>query len=156
MQVLGRLDIGECQVDVGADLKLASSTVRTILKNKEKIQFSTITNTASCVQKITVSRCFILEKIEKRVSLWKDEEAEPNMPLSWVIIMEKARIIYSHIQAQKPDEMESFLASRGWFGCFKKRNNLCNIKITGEEVSADTKAAKAFSVKLRESVERGN
>ena len=37
MQVLRRLDAGERQTQIGTDLNLSTSTIRTILKNKEKI-----------------------------------------------------------------------------------------------------------------------
>ena len=37
MQVIRRLDSGECQSQISAALNLVTSTIRIILKNKEKI-----------------------------------------------------------------------------------------------------------------------
>lgn len=37
MQVIRRLDSGERQSQISSELNLATSTIRTILKNKEKI-----------------------------------------------------------------------------------------------------------------------
>ena len=94
--------------------------------------------------------------MEKRLSIWIDDEVERNMPLSQAIIMEKARTIFNHIQNEKGDTSENFVASRGWFHRFKNRNNLHNIQITGEAASGDTKAAAAFPATLRAIIERGN
>ncbi|CAH2327286.1 tigger transposable element-derived 1-like [Pelobates cultripes] len=144
IQVLDRLDKGERQVDIGADLHLPTSTIRGILKNKDKIRTSATTSIASSAKKITHSRSYALEEKEKRLSIWIDDELERNMPLSQAILMEKAKSIYAHVQSQDPDVMESFAASRGWFDRFKKRYNLYNLKITGEAASADTGASAAF------------
>ncbi|KAM4689066.1 putative CENPB DNA-binding domain-containing protein 1 [Discoglossus pictus] len=124
MQVLDRLEKGECQVDIGTNLKLLASTIRSILKNEEKIKSSATTSIASSMNKITRSRCYALEEIEKQLSIWIDDEIECHMPLSQAIIMEKARSIYGHIQSQTPDVTESLSASRGRFNRFKKWNNL--------------------------------
>ncbi|CAH2302071.1 tigger transposable element-derived 1-like [Pelobates cultripes] len=156
IQVLDRLDKGERQVDIGADLHLPTSTIRTILKNKDKICTLATTSTASSAKKITRSRSYALEEMEKRLSIWIDDELERNMPLSQAILMEKAKSIFAHIQSQDPDVMESFAASRGWFDCFKKRYNLYNLKITREAASADTGAAASFPASLKEVVDRGS
>ncbi|KAM4676073.1 tigger transposable element-derived protein 1-like [Discoglossus pictus] len=154
MQVLDRLEKEERQVDIGADLKLGAFTIRTILK-KSRISSAT-TRPASSAKKIIRSRCYALEKLGKRLSFWIDDEIEHNIPLSEAIIMEKARSIYGHIQRQTPDVTESFSDSRGWFDLFKKRNNLYNMKITGEAVIADTEVAAAFLTTLKDIVQRGN
>ncbi|KAM4614096.1 tigger transposable element-derived protein 1-like [Discoglossus pictus] len=145
MQMLDPLEKGECQVDIGADLKLPTSTIHAIINNKEKIKSLATTSTTSSVKKIIWSRCYALEKMEKHLSIWIDDEIERNMPFSQAIITEKARSIYSHIQSQTPDVTGSFTVSRGWFDHFKNRNNLYNIKIMGEAVSADTEDAAAFT-----------
>ncbi|CAH2325675.1 tigger transposable element-derived 1-like [Pelobates cultripes] len=90
IQVLDRLDKGECQVDIGADLHLPTSTIHTILKNKDKIRTS-VTTTVSSAKKITRSRSYALEEMEERLSIWIDDELERNMPLSQAILMEKKR-----------------------------------------------------------------
>ncbi|KAM4706819.1 putative CENPB DNA-binding domain-containing protein 1 [Discoglossus pictus] len=132
MQVLDLLEKGEHQVNIGVDLKLPTSTIRTILRNTE-IKSSATNSTATSAKNITQARCYIQKEMEKRLSIWMN-----NMPLSQAIIMEKARSIYGHIQRQTTDVTESFSASRCLFDCFKKRNKLYNIKITGEAAIADT------------------
>ena len=158
MQVLRRLDAGERQSDIGTALNLSTSTIRTILKNKGKIVSSATTTTTTSATKITRSRNNAIEEMEKRLSVWIDDEVERNMPLSQAIIMEKARTIFNHIQNEKGDarKIENFVASRGWIHRFKNRNNFHNVQITGETARGDIKAAVAFPATLRAIIERGN
>ncbi|GFU49530.1 hypothetical protein TNCV_1590741 [Trichonephila clavipes] len=76
MQVIRRLDTGERQSQIGVALNLATSTIRIILKNKEKILSSVIAT------RITRSRNNTIEGIEKRFYIWIDDEIERKMPLS--------------------------------------------------------------------------
>ncbi|GFW13696.1 hypothetical protein TNCV_1211621 [Trichonephila clavipes] len=82
MQVIRRLDTGERQSQIGAALNLATSTIRTILKNKEKILSSVTVTTISSATRITRSRNNTIEEMEKRLSIWIDDEIERKMPLS--------------------------------------------------------------------------
>ena len=156
MQVLRRLDAGERQTQIGTDLNLSTSTIRTILKNKEKIVSSATTTTTTSSSRVSRSRNYTIEEMEKRLSIWIDDEIERNMPLSQAIIMEKAKIIFRHIQGETGDASETFVASRGWFNRFKHRNNLHRIQITGEAASGDAKAVAEFPAILKTIIERGN
>lgn len=51
--------------------------------------------------------------MEKRLSIWIDDEIERNMPLSQFIIMEKARSIFNYIQVEASDPSETFVANQG-------------------------------------------
>ncbi|GFT56086.1 hypothetical protein TNCV_811411 [Trichonephila clavipes] len=82
MHVIRRLDTGERQSQIGAALNLATSTIRTILKNKEKILSSVTVTTTSSATRITRSRNNTIEEMEKRLSIWIDDEIERKMPLS--------------------------------------------------------------------------
>ncbi|GFR08276.1 hypothetical protein TNCT_140681 [Trichonephila clavata] len=82
MQVIKRLDTGERLSQIGAVLNLTTLTIRTILKNKEKILSAATPTTTSFATRITRSRNNTIEKMEKRLSIWTDDEIERNMPLS--------------------------------------------------------------------------
>ncbi|GFU33559.1 hypothetical protein TNCV_1797781 [Trichonephila clavipes] len=82
MQVIRRLDTGERQSQIGAALNLATSIIWTILKNKEKIMSSVTATTISSATRITRSRNNTIEKMDKRLSIWIDDEIELKMPLS--------------------------------------------------------------------------
>ncbi|KAM4707145.1 putative CENPB DNA-binding domain-containing protein 1 [Discoglossus pictus] len=154
LQVLYRLE-WEWQSDTGVDLTLQTSTTHNILRNKEKIKSSVNASTASSAKKITHSRCYTLEEMEKRLSICIDK-LECNISLSQGIIMKKVRSIYSQIETQTPDVTESCAASRGWIDLFQKRSNIYNINITKEVTRADTVAAAGFPATLKDVVERGN
>jgi siderophore synthetase component len=64
MEVLKRLEAGEHQVDVGRSLSLATSSIRTIIQNSEKIKTSSKCVTAITATKLTRSRSNLLEKME--------------------------------------------------------------------------------------------
>ncbi|GFR24003.1 hypothetical protein TNCT_205321 [Trichonephila clavata] len=88
MQVIRRLDTGESQSQIVPALNLVTSTTRTILKNKEKIQSSATATTTSSATRIIRSR---IEEIEKRLFIWIDKENEYNILLSQSLIMEKGK-----------------------------------------------------------------
>ncbi|GFX55500.1 hypothetical protein TNCV_267881 [Trichonephila clavipes] len=73
-----RLDTDERQSQIGAALNLATSTIRTILKNKENILSSATATTTSSATRITRSRNNTIEEMER----WIDNEIEHKMPLS--------------------------------------------------------------------------
>ncbi|GFT09711.1 hypothetical protein TNCV_4948521 [Trichonephila clavipes] len=82
MQVIRRLDTGERQSQNSAALNLATSTIRSSLKNKEKILSSVTATTASSASRITRFRNNKMEEMEKRLSIWIDDESERKMLLS--------------------------------------------------------------------------
>ncbi|KRZ70461.1 Tigger transposable element-derived protein 1 [Trichinella papuae] len=71
------------------------------------------------------------------------------MLLSQLLIMEKAKSIFSNIQEESEDKSEIFTANRGWFDRFKKPANLYNIPIDGDAASSDVKAAQEFPELLK-------
>ncbi|GFY06321.1 hypothetical protein TNCV_2681121 [Trichonephila clavipes] len=82
MQAIRILGTGERQSQICAALNLATSTIRTILKNKEKILSSVTATTTSSATRITSSRNNTIKKMEKRISIRIGDEIEPKMPLS--------------------------------------------------------------------------
>ncbi|GFX85709.1 hypothetical protein TNCV_2471111 [Trichonephila clavipes] len=60
-----RLDTGECQSQIAAALHLAASTIRTVLKNKEKVLSSATATTTSSATGITRSRNNTEEEMKK-------------------------------------------------------------------------------------------
>ncbi|GFX32643.1 hypothetical protein TNCV_887831 [Trichonephila clavipes] len=80
MQVIRRLDTGERQYKIGAALNLAIST-RTIFKNKEKILSSATVQQRQVLQ-LELPVLETIQEMEKRLSIWIDDEIEHNMPLN--------------------------------------------------------------------------
>lgn len=156
MQVIRRLDSGERQSQISASMNMATSTIRTILRNKEKILLSATSTTSSSATRITRTRNNTIEEMERQLSIWIDDKMKHDVLLSQKIIMEKARNIFNSIQSETSDIKDTFVASRGWFDRFKIRYNLNNKKITGEAASCDAKAADEFSTTFETIIEQGN
>lgn len=155
LQVLRRLEAGERQVDIGASLNLATSTIRTIIKNADKIISSATTTSNLAATKVTRSRNHILEKMEKSLCIWIYDQTQRNVPLSQLIIMDKARTLFADIKEQTGDTSIIFTASRGWFERFKKRSNLNSLRITDEAVNTDINTDTEFLTSLKTIIERG-
>ena len=79
--MLKRLDAGQRHSDIGTALNQSTSTIRKILKNKEKILTSDTATTTASATKITGSRNNVIVEMENRFSNWNDDEAERNLPL---------------------------------------------------------------------------
>ncbi|KRZ11445.1 CENPB DNA-binding domain-containing protein 1 [Trichinella zimbabwensis] len=137
-QVLRRLKTGDSQVDVDTSLNLP--TIRTIIKNATKMKSSASKSSNFSTTKVTRPRTHLFEEMEKRLRIWVDNQMQRCMPLSQMIIIEKAKSIF-----KSGAEAENFIISRaGWINRFKKRANLRNIRISDEAASSDVKAAEEF------------
>ncbi|XP_050063139.1 tigger transposable element-derived protein 1-like [Aphis gossypii] len=99
----------------------------------------------------------MVEKTEKALNIWIEDQTQKKVPLSSIIIREKAKQIHQHFtsSSQEDGKNSSFLASKGWFEKFKNRCNLHNVKLVGESASADHLAAKNFPLELKNVIEQG-
>ena len=82
MKVLNRLESGERQVDVCKALNLTESTVRTIVKNAEKIREVSQTTTPFAALNITRHRSTIMVDMERMLSTWIEVQVQRRIPMS--------------------------------------------------------------------------
>ncbi|GFQ91990.1 tigger transposable element-derived protein 1 [Trichonephila clavata] len=78
---------------------------------------------------------------------------QKRIPIDTNIITNKAVKIYEKIDNQLPSTSANkvpFIASHGWFEKFKKRHSLRNLKLKGEQATADTDAARQYPQKFAE------
>ena len=158
LQVLRRIEAGEKIVQICMALKLAKSTVQTIRDNKEKIIIRSQLAASVSGSKLTRSRSSIMERMEKLLGIWIEDNNQRKMPMSQMTIQEKAKSIFENLKIEDTDKTSQdiiFLASRGWFEKFKNRHNLHNIKMKGEAASADADAANEYPNTLKKIIERG-
>ncbi|KAM3844347.1 tigger transposable element-derived protein 1-like isoform 2-T2 [Vipera latastei] len=135
---------------------LASSTICTILRDKEKIK-EAIKSAPGTDAIITRNRTGLISKTEQLLVLWIDDRIQKRIPISLHLIQVKARSIFEMLKQGAGEERnETFGASRGWFMRFQKRFNYYNIRTTGEALSADEEAAQRFPDQLDEIVVEGN
>lgn len=111
------------------------STVRSIKKSEEKIRNS-ISSTSLSTK---IVRDPVLEKMEAELTTWIEDCDKRAIPLTNVIIREKAKLLYQDCkQCEGYLQNSHFQASEGWFHKFKMRRSLHNIQIDGEAASKAT------------------
>ncbi|XP_045101357.1 tigger transposable element-derived protein 1-like [Portunus trituberculatus] len=154
MDIIKRLEKGEKMSDVARKFNMNRSTVGTIIKNKEKI----VEHGKSAVPMqstiISKKRGKVIEEMEKHLGIWFEDCIQKRKHLCLMMIQEKALSLFNELKAEYGEDV-SFTASHGWFNRFKARNNLHNMKVSGEAASADVKAAEKFPGKLAEIIHQG-
>ena len=155
LKVLNRLESGERQVNVCRALDLTESTVRTILKNAEKIREVSRTTTTLAALNITRNRSTIMVDMERMLSTWMEEQVQHRIPLSMFSIQSKALSLHTFLHKKLPTDtvVDDFIASSGWFNGFKRRAQLHNVAVTGEYASANAEGAEAIKVSFAKIVE---
>ncbi|GFS49758.1 tigger transposable element-derived protein 1 [Trichonephila clavipes] len=159
--ILDRLGKGEGSTVIGKHLNLGESTVRAIKKNEAAIRKSVISGTKLSTKFASYTRDVLLERTERAIAIWIEEQFQRRIRVSGYLIQEKALQFYKSMKQSEPSTSTSqagkeFSASKGWLTGFLKRNALHNIKITGESATADEGAAKIFPEKLAKIIEDGD
>ncbi|GFV43943.1 tigger transposable element-derived protein 1 [Trichonephila clavipes] len=134
-----RLGKGEGSTAIGKHFNLGESTVRAIKKNEAAIRKSVISGTKLSTKFASYTRDVLLERMERAIAIWIEEQVQRRIPISSYLIQEKDLLFYKSMKQSKPSTSTSqagkeFSASKGWLTGFLKRNTLHNIKITGESV----------------------
>ena len=155
LKIIEKIESGEKFTAVGRYFKLPESTVRSIVKQTDKIKKTSESVTPITATKTSRTRCFLMTEMENLLSNWIEDLNQNHMPVSTQIIMNKSLSLFDHLKSQHGGE-EVFKASKGWFDRFKKRSNLHNLKMIGESASADLESAEKYPIEFRKIVERGN
>ncbi|GFW20788.1 tigger transposable element-derived protein 1 [Trichonephila clavipes] len=159
--ILDRLGKGEGSTAIGKHFNLGESIVRAIKKNEAAVRKSVISGTKLSTKFASYIRDVLLERTERAIAIWIEEQVQRRIPVSGYLIQEKALQFYKSMKQSEPSTSTSlagkeFSASKGWLTGFLKRNALHNIKITGESATADEGAAKIFPEELAKIIEDGD
>ncbi|XP_049558737.1 tigger transposable element-derived protein 1-like [Orcinus orca] len=151
LEVLRRFEAGEKLSRIGRALGLSTSTVATIRDNKDKIRASSQAATPHAACKLTRSRSLVMENMERLLSVWIEDQNRRDVPVSVVLVQEKARSLFEELKRAQGEgsEAETFGASRGWFARFKARHGLRILGAGGEAARADAEAARRYPALLR-------
>ncbi|GFV99679.1 tigger transposable element-derived protein 1 [Trichonephila clavipes] len=143
MRISGRsLGKGEGSTAIRKHFNLGEFTVRAIKKNEAAIRKSVICGTRLSTKFASYTRDVLLERTERAIAIWIEEQVQRRIPVSGYLIQEKAFQFYKSMKQLEPSTSTSqagkeFSARKGWLTGFLKRNALQNIKITGESATAD-------------------
>ncbi|GFT82990.1 tigger transposable element-derived protein 1 [Trichonephila clavipes] len=156
-----RLGKGEGSTAIGKPFNLGESTVRAIKKNEATIRKSVILGTKLSTKFASYARDVLLERTERAIAIWIEEQVQRRIPVSGYLIQEKALQFYKSMKQSEPSTSPSqpgkeFSASKGWLTGFLKRNALHIIKVTGKSATADEGAAKIFPEELAKIIEDGD
>jgi hypothetical protein len=134
LDIIQRLERGQTAASVGRLYNVNESTVRTIKKSAEKIRSVIAQSCSVAAKKFIRVRNPLLEKMEMMLVAWMEDQKKLKSVLNSTIIRAKALKLYKHLQQEDgaPSATESFLASKGWFENFKKRQNLYIAKLKNE------------------------
>ncbi|KAK4319792.1 hypothetical protein Pmani_009310 [Petrolisthes manimaculis] len=94
LNIVKRHEDGEGANSIARALRLAQSTVSTVIKNWANIKMAGETSTTLMAKKVTRQRELIYEEMERLLKLWIDNLTQNNMPLSTTLVTVKALSIY--------------------------------------------------------------
>ncbi|XP_034046538.1 tigger transposable element-derived protein 1-like [Thalassophryne amazonica] len=144
-EIIEKYERGVRVVDLSRQYDRRTSTICTILKQKDAIKGATLSKGTTVLPELWTS---IHEAMEKLLLLWVKEMELVGDTITEAIICEKARTIFSDLKERAPGTLalseESFKASHGWFDNFKKKMNIHTVVMHGEASSADVKAANEY------------
>ncbi|KAM9048601.1 tigger transposable element-derived protein 1-like [Megaptera novaeangliae] len=154
LEVLRRFEEGEKLTQIARALGLATSTVASIRVNKDKIRANSQAATPVSATQLTRCRGVLMGRMERLLSLWIEEQRRQNLPVSTLLIQDKARRLFAQLQREQGSgaQAETFGASNGWFARFKVRHN---VLLTGEPAVADAQAAARYPPVLRTVLDEG-
>lgn len=144
-EIVEKYERGVRTRDLCRQYGMVSSTISTIIKNKEKIKAANLSKGMTIIA--TKKRTQAIEDMENLLLIWIKERQIAGDSINEPIIAEKARRIHADLIKNAPgtsDEHKDFKASRGWFERFKKRTGIHNVTRHGEASSANEKEADAF------------
>lgn len=115
--------------DIAKQFGIPSSSLSTILKNKDKL-LTSVTDNASSIKRKKLRTC-TFEDIDEAMLKWVFAARGRNLPLSGPILREKAK---QFAEALGHGEFE---ASVGWLEKFKKRHGIVQKTLCGESAAAN-------------------
>ena len=134
LEVIKRFEGGERPARIAKDLGLPDTTVRCVIKRREKInkfkQINQAFGSSASVSQIKI-RSSTIETMERLLVNWIENCNQSGVCLDMPMIQAKAREFFHKINNQQDfSEMsqtelkENFDASKGWFYRFKQRTGI--------------------------------
>jgi len=89
--------------------------------------------------KLSRARLGIAIEMERLLSTFIEDNTQRRIPISSMIILEKATSLYEDLKKITPEKFgdtEPFDASNGWFDRFRQSSNLHNVSCQGESAAS--------------------
>ncbi|KAK1327439.1 hypothetical protein QTO34_014153 [Cnephaeus nilssonii] len=155
--IIRRSEKGETPKNIDRLLGQSPTTVSTIINDQKRVLEHVKGSAPMKSTVVTEQSSGLIIEMERLLVLWRDEQHQWRIPVSLMLIKEKAERLFEALKKEKGEgsESEEFVASKGWFMRFKARANLHNLKVPGEAASDDAKAAGDFPSALAEIIREG-
>ncbi len=152
LDILKKIDWGSSLASIAEEFEVGKTTVYDLKVSRQKImKFVTETQDERCLKKRCIVRKADDDAFDKAVHFWFVQERHKGTPISGVVLMEKAKLLYQQMYPDKTGE--DFKASKGWLHRFKNRHGIRQLTMQGESLSADTSAADDFKLSFSRFVE---
>lgn len=138
LDVVNRLSRGESACSVARLMGVNESTIRSIKKSEPHIRASIEDGTPESAKVTCMPRNPIMEKMEKLLIKWLEEQAQKKVLLTSVMIRDHALEIYSNVLLRfgEINQKSRFQASKGWFQQFKSRYTLRDLGVLKKSTSS--------------------
>lgn len=146
-KILESIGKGMTVTDLAKQYGVAKSTICGIKKKKQLIS-QRVAKTFAGPGKLKTLKSSTFPKMERALYKWFIKLREQNIPVSGIMLQEKAKILQKKI-----DETSTFVASSGWLNRFKQRYGIRLLKISGEKLSSQPELVNPFIEKLRNKIE---
>ncbi|XP_033225262.1 jerky protein homolog-like [Belonocnema kinseyi] len=154
IDILEKLEQGRKNRELCKEYGLCSSTISTILRNKDKIfqYFNELQNTHGNARKKKIITAPDLEILDKIVYAWYCEKLTIGEPISGVLLREKALFFYQQLKdnGKIVEGSLEFKASNGWLRNFKDRHEFRILQLKGEKPSAKHEGSDSFITFFKE------
>uniref|UniRef100_A0A3P8V795 Uncharacterized LOC103391887 n=1 Tax=Cynoglossus semilaevis TaxID=244447 RepID=A0A3P8V795_CYNSE len=142
LDIITRSEKGETPTNIGRVLGLSRTTVSTIICDKKRILEHVKGSPPMKSTVITKQRSGLIVEMERLLMLWLEDQRQRRIPVTLVLIQEKAKSLFETLKREKGEgsKSEKFGASKGWFMRFKARANLHHLKVQGKAASGYEKA----------------
>ena len=151
IEILKNLENGIKNREICKKYNVKSSTVSTILKNKDKIEehhaFMQSVGSDLSRKRLRDSDYDILDQI---VFGWFNQRRANGEVISGAILQSVAKSFHEKLAEQGIVPKNQFKASTGWLAKFKKRHGLNNLQTKGEKSSANKEESDSFIVKFEQ------
>jgi predicted transcriptional regulator len=149
LHMISKYEAGITIVKIAREYSLNESTVRHILDhaaNYKQLGQSVSTSSGS---RTTKNRSHLMIEMETLLSVWMKDCNQKRIALRQMTVKTKAFNLFETLKRKQLESEndsasvveETFSASSGWFDRFKKRSGVHSVRVQGEIVSADEKAA---------------
>lgn len=148
LEMISKIENGASRKQMCLDYGVGETTVRDILKKKDKlVNFASMSDNASAMKQRKTMKSSTFEELDSALAEWLAQVRNEGTPINGPIIAAKAKTFFDLLGLQG-----NFDASSGWLTRFKQRHGIREIGLHGEKLSGDQQAAVDFQHEFEEFV----